>query len=102
MSARTPVNRLKIAELCRKRGVQRLALFGSAASETFDPDRSDLDFLVEFEDLPPAEYADAYFGLLKDLEDLFGRPVDLLTPSSLQNPYFRQEVERTQRELYAA
>ena len=61
--------------LCRAFGVRRLELFGSAASEEdrFDPDRSDIDFLVEF-DLPdPACHAKAYFGLLAALKDLFSR-----------------------------
>ena len=44
--------REQLAELCRQHRVQRLALFGSALREDFDPERSDLDFLVEFEPLP--------------------------------------------------
>lgn len=102
MAGRTPLDLDAIAELCRRHGVRRLALFGSATSEAFDPTRSDLDFVVDLGDLPPARYADAYFGLLEDLEALVGRPVDLLTAPSLRNPYLRQEVERTARELYAA
>ncbi len=54
--------------LCRRFGVRRLDLFGSAASGRFDPGRSDLDFVVSFADLlPPAAYADAWFGLRAEL-----------------------------------
>jgi len=91
-----------IAGLCRHHDVRRLALFGSAAREDFDPLRSDVDFLVDFEPMAPGSYADAYFGLLLDLERLLGRPVELVVASAIKNPYFRESVERTQALLYAA
>lgn len=78
--------RQELAELCRRAGVRRLEVFGSALRSDFDPAMSDLDFLVEFDDLPPAKYADAYFALKECLEGLFGRPVDLITEASLENP----------------
>jgi hypothetical protein len=92
----------ELAELCRRQRVRRLALFGSAVRDDFDPGRSDLDFLVEFEALPPGTYADAYFGLLEGLERLYGRPVDLVVETAIRNPYFRQSVEQSQTLLYAA
>ena len=91
-----------LADLCRRHSVQRLSLFGSATGTEFDPERSDLDFVVEFDDLTPAEYAEAYFGLWEDLQKLFGRPVDLLTETALENPYLRNAVDRSGVELYAA
>jgi len=94
--------REQIAELCRQFHVRRLALFGSALDGDFDPERSDLDFVVEFETLPPGTYADTYFGLISALECLFGRKVDLVEPESVRNPYFRQEIEAHQETLYAA
>lgn len=96
------LQRLAIEDLCRRYGVRRLALFGSARGPDFDPSRSDLDFVVELPDLPPAEYAEAYFSLLEALQTLFERPVDLITDVSIRNPYLRREIERTQAELYAA
>ncbi len=96
------LKREQIAELCRRHRVRRLALFGSAVGEDFDPERSDLDFLVEFEPLPPGTYADTYFDLLEALQQLFGRPVDLVDDSAIKNPYFRESVERSQALLYAA
>lgn len=82
--------------------VQRLDLFGSAASGSHRKGDSDVDFLVEFQPLPAGAYADAFFGLLDALETLFGGPVDLVVDSAIQNPYFRQRVEETRTRLYAA
>ena len=95
-------NRTALAELCRQHRVKTLDLFGSATGPGFDPATSDLDFLVEFEDLEPRAYSDAYFGLLEGLNVLFQRTVDLVTDSSIHNPYFRESVERTRTPLYAA
>lgn len=92
----------EIAALCRRYHVRKLDLFGSAARGTFDPERSDLDFVVTFENLPPVEFADAFFGLREGLAALFGRPVDLLTADSIKNPYLRASIERSRQVLYAA
>lgn len=93
---------LALAELCRRCAVKRLDLFGSAAGDGFDPAESDLDFLVEFEDLDPGAYATAYFDLLEGLQSLFEREVDLVAESSITNPYFRESIEQTRMKLYAA
>ncbi|MBV9750320.1 MAG: nucleotidyltransferase domain-containing protein [Acetobacteraceae bacterium] len=86
--------------LCRRFHVRRLDVFGSAADGRFNPARSDLDFLVAFEDLPGAAYADAYFGLRESLVGIFGREVDLLTESALENPYLRRQVEAQRLRLF--
>ncbi|MDA0934884.1 MAG: DUF86 domain-containing protein [Planctomycetota bacterium] len=95
-------HRAEIVALCRQHHARSLALFGSAATGSFDPARSDLDFLVEFEEAEPAAYSAAYFGLLEGLSDLFGRTIDLVVESAIENPYFRESVERTRTPLYAA
>jgi predicted nucleotidyltransferase len=92
----------ELGEVCSRRCVRRLALFGSAATEHFDPTASDLDFLVEFAPLSPAEYAANYFGLQEDLERLFGVAVDLVELAPIRNPYFLKVVQETQVPLYAA
>lgn len=92
----------EIEEICRRFGVRRLELFGSAATDTFDPERSDLDFLVDLGDAPPVAYARAYFGLLESLESLFGCSIDLVTEPSVKNPYFRISIDRTRQVVYAA
>jgi predicted nucleotidyltransferase len=95
-------SRKAVEDLCRSFHVRRLELFGSEAAGKARPGESDLDFLVEFEPLPSGRYADAYFGLLESLQQLFGRPVDLVVASAIRNPYFRQAVDRTKMLLYAA
>jgi predicted nucleotidyltransferase len=92
----------ELREICQRRQVERLSLFGSAASSSFDPASSDLDFLVQFPSLSPAQHADCYFGLQEDLERLFGRVVNLVEPGPIRNPYFRQAVEQSQELVYAA
>ena len=94
-------HREEVAALCRRMGARRLDVFGSAARSDFDPTSSDLDFLVEFDDLPPARYADAYFVLKESLEALFDRPVDLVTDAGLENPYFRDRVIAERKLVYA-
>ncbi|MFN7021715.1 MAG: nucleotidyltransferase family protein [Phycisphaerales bacterium] len=91
-----------IAELCVKHGVHRLELFGSAACGDFDPERSDIEFLVEFADKSYKGMADRYFGLLFGLEAVFNRRIDLATVSSLKNPYVLKSVNETKVPVYAA
>lgn len=95
-------NRAEIEKLCRRLSVRRLELFGSAATDDELSAESDLDFLVEFGPLPPGTYADTYFTLAECLEQLFGRPVDLVVASAIRNPYFRESIARTKALLYAA
>jgi predicted nucleotidyltransferase len=95
-------NREALERLCVRHRVARLELFGSAAEGEFDPQRSDLDFLVEFLPLKSGEHANAYFALLESLETLFGRPVDLLMVGAIKNPYFLQSVNQTRTVVYAA
>jgi hypothetical protein len=95
-------HRRPIEDLCRRFRVRRLGLFGSAAAGKFDPQSSDLDFLVEFEELGANEYADAYFGLLEQLGKLFRRDVDLVGAKSVRNPHLRESIQRSMTLLYAA
>ena len=92
-----------IEALCRKYGVARLEVFGSAADDTFEPGRSDVDFLIEFlpgQDLGP--WLSHYFDLKVELEQLLGHKVDLVMPAAMRNPYFIREANRTRVVLYAA
>jgi predicted nucleotidyltransferase len=93
--------RAEVAELCRRFHVQTLEVFGSAATGRFDPDRSDIDFLAEF---APAggDLFHRFFGLIEELERLFDRPIDLLTPRSIRNKYLLASINRTRTTLYAA
>src|SRR5712664_644817 len=75
------------------------AISRSAARGDFDPASSDLDFLVEFEPISPAAYADAYFSFKEGLEALFNRQVDLITTSSIVNPYFRAGLSASRESI---
>jgi len=95
-------HRPQLLALCRKYDVRRLDLIGSAARDDFDAARSDLDFVVEFNNFTVANAADRYLGLMVDLEDLFGRKIDLVSYRAIRNPYFKQVVDNTRVMLYAA
>src|SRR5690242_4850153 len=94
--------RPELEDLCRRYHVRTLELFGSAVDGTFDPARSDLDFLVEF--LPDAagRVFHGYFDLKEALQQLFGREVDLVMPGAIRNPYFLKAVNQQRQVLYAA
>ncbi len=89
-----------VAEACQSFGVARLSAFGSALRKDFDPSRSDLDLLVEFE----PEVSASLFTLValeEKLSAIFSRKVDLLTPGCLSK-YFRDEVLALAEPLYVA
>ena len=92
----------EIADLCRRYHVRSLEVFGSALTDRFDPARSDVDLLVEFEDSLPRDLFEDYFPLKWALEALFGRSVDLVEPSAIRNPYLLEGVNRARAPLYAA
>lgn len=88
--------------LCKTHRVESFAIFGSAAKDAMHED-SDLDFLVQFSDeIDVLDYADKYFEFLKQLENLTGKKVDLVSKKSLKNPILIDEIERSKVELYAA
>ena len=92
----------EIGELCRRLGVRRLDLFGSAVGSSFDVESSDVDVLVEFEAGPGFDHFGAFFALKEGLERILGRPVDVVTTTSIRNPYFRQQVMASKETPYAA
>lgn len=73
-----------IADLCRRHGVARLDVFGSAARDgDFDPARSDADFLVTFTASTRNDLA-AFMDFKEALEALLGRPVDLVERDAIE------------------
>lgn len=95
-------HRADIAALCRRRGIRRLEVFGSAArSGDFDPELSDADFLVEFE-APAGPSLEEFFGAKTELEQLLGRAVDLVEPEAVRNPYVLAGINRHREPVYAA
>ena len=91
----------RLAEVCRRCGVMRLEVFGSAArGADFDPATSDADFLVEFDpesDLPPLEQ---FFGLVDALSDALGRSVDLVEKHAFRNPYLAASINASRELVY--
>ena len=91
-----------LRELCMRYHVQRLEVFGSAATDAFDPQTSDVDLLAEFDLSGDASALEQYIGFIQAAETLLGCKVDLVNPTTIRNPYFKQGVEETRRPLYAA
>jgi predicted nucleotidyltransferase len=78
----------RVASFCRRHHIHRLALFGSVLRDDFLPG-SDVDVIVEFESgyVPGLDS----FAMQEELSRIFGRSVDLNTPSFLSN-HFRDRV----------
>lgn len=77
-----------IADFCRRQGICRLSIFGSALRDDFGPD-SDIDVLVDFE--PGQNVGLSFFAMERELSQIFGRKVDLSTPGFLSK-HFRDQV----------
>jgi predicted nucleotidyltransferase len=91
-----------IIAACKKHHVESIALFGSAAKNAMHKD-SDIDLLVEFsEDIDVLDYADNYFSLLDQLQEILNRKVDLVSSRSIKNPVLKEEVYQSKVDLYAA
>ena len=93
----------ELAELCRRYGVVRLEVFGSAARGTdFDPLTSDADFLVEFSLHNGRAPLRQYFGFAEALREALGRPVDLVESGAIRNPYLRAAIDQSRELVYAS
>lgn len=96
-------NRAAIAALCERYGVRKLDVFGSAASGTdFDESTSDADFLVEFRSERKLGALEEYFGFRSELSALLCRPVDLVEPGSIKNPYLMMSINSARETIYGA
>ena len=92
-----------ICKLCGRYGVARLEVFGSAADGSFDPDRSDVDFLVEFlPDYDLGPWMANYHDLREELMALLGREVDLVELKCVRNPFRRHTILKSREVIYAA
>ena len=96
-------HRQAIQELCRAYGVARLEIFGSVMTDAFDPDRSDIDFLVSY---PPDHDFGPWLSRFQNLEAalaaVLDRDVDLVMESALRNPWFAREAATTRTVVYDA
>jgi predicted nucleotidyltransferase len=89
----------KIRTLCIMYNVASMYAFGSVCLDRFN-EKSDIDLLISFQQMEYGDYADSYFALAEKLEELFKRPVDLVTEKSLSNPYFIESVNKTKTRIY--
>lgn len=90
----------KIRQLCATHKVRRLYAFGSVLSARFN-DKSDIDMIVDFAQMPVNDYADNYFDLKFSLEDIFKRPVDLIEENAVKNPFFKENIINSRQVVYA-
>lgn len=86
--------------LCSKHSVKYLYAFGSSVSDSFNPRTSDIDLLVELEVFDPIERGEKLLSLWDTFENFFGRKVDLLTDSTIRNPFLRKSIDSTKILIY--
>ncbi|MDD1728864.1 MAG: nucleotidyltransferase domain-containing protein [Methanospirillum sp.] len=91
----------EIERICAEHQVRSLSLTGSGLSGTWDPNISDIDLIIEFQSMSPADHAESYFSILEEFEDLFGYPIDLIEMCAVTNPHLRESFASTQESLYA-
>ena len=91
----------QIREMCYKNRVKHLFAFGSVLTDTFS-DESDVDLLVDLKSNDPFDYAENYFNLKFQLEELLKRPVDLLEEKGLKNKYLLESINQSKRLIYEA
>ncbi|MGV9710793.1 nucleotidyltransferase family protein [Gordonia sp. NPDC003424] len=101
MPTAIPLDAEAIAAACSRYGVERLRVFGSVLTDSFDPGRSDVDFLVEFRIGRENVFHD-YFDLKSALEQIVGRDVDLVMANAVKNPYVAESIFGNAEDVYAA
>ena len=89
----------KISDLCSRYKVRQLFVFGSILTNRFQK-HSDIDLIVDFQDVDLYDYADNYFDLKQSLESLLKRNVDLLEDKAIDNPYLRRSIDSSKQLIY--
>jgi predicted nucleotidyltransferase len=93
-------NRNNFVILCKDHKVKYLYAFGSSITENFDPDRSDIDLLVEIDSEDPIDRGEKLLSLWDLFEIFFNRKIDLLTENSIRNPFLRKSIDSTKVLIY--
>lgn len=88
-----------IQSLCLQYHVLKLYVFGSILTKRFNSE-SDIDFLVEFDQIELQDYADNFFDFKYSLESLFRREIDLLEIKAISNPYFKKNIDYSKQLIY--
>jgi uncharacterized protein len=86
--------------LCLEHDLKYMYAFGSATNDTFDEQSSDIDLVVELNESDPVERGEKLLSLWDKLELIFNRKVDLITETSIHNPYLKQNIERHKILIY--
>ncbi len=99
-TANTNIPRDRIIAFCRKWKITEFSLFGSVLRDDFRPD-SDVDVLVNFESSATWDLFD-WVDMTEELEDIFGRTVDLVEKGAIRNPFRQHTIHSHKEVLYAA
>lgn len=91
----------KIVKICKDHHVKRLYTFGSVNTADFNSD-SDIDIIVELNLNNPVEKGEALMTLWDKFEELFNRNIDLLSKSTVKNPYLQKGIDATKELVYEA
>ncbi len=88
-----------ISILCKAHKVKSLYAFGSVLTDKFN-NESDVDLIVDFENLDVLDYGDNYYNLKFSLERILKRSIDLLEEKAIKNPYFRKKLNQNKVLIY--
>jgi len=94
------IDKKSVEAIARKWKIKELAVFGSVLGDNFN-EESDVDILIQFESETRYNLFD-FVDLKDELENIFGRSVDLVEKSGIRNPFRRKEILQTARTIYAA
>jgi uncharacterized protein len=89
----------QITEICDTHKVKELYIFGSILTDRFS-DSSDIDMLIQFDDIDLLDYFDNYMDLKEKLEMILKRPIDLVENQAVRNPIFRKVLDREKQLIY--
>ena len=102
-------NKQQIEALCKKHHIKSLYVFGSALSDKDFTNNSDIDLLYDFDfedttidDLKTWKFDPfiEFFHLKQELENITGRPIDLVSYNSIKNKYFKAAIDQTKQLIY--
>ena len=92
----------EIAAACRKYGIERLFICGSAIRDDFRPGDSDIDLLVEFGPIEVTKKFHTYLDARDAFRRIFQADVDLVMRGAVKNKVIANEIDRTKKLIYAA
>jgi predicted nucleotidyltransferase len=100
MNAKLSLPKERIEEFCLRWKIVEFSLFGSVLRDDFDHD-SDVDILVSLSGDADLDLYD-WITMIEELEEIFGREVDLVEKSTLRNPFRRMAILTNREIIYAS